>query len=313
MPLDYFLHAYGPAARPTMVLGWVFTGISVAVCIIIAALLLAAILRKRTLGNARQITRGGQGLRWITIGMAISTAVLSAMAVYALVVLNESAAPPRNVALTVTVTGYDWWWKAEYDAKDPKKYFETANELHIPVGVPVLIKLKSADVIHAFWVPQLAGKTEMIPGLTNRQWLQADKPGIYRGQCTQFCGAQHAHMAFEVVAQNQADFDAWEAAQRRPASMPVDANAIAGQRVFIHQCAACHTVRGTDATGDHAPDLTHLGSRRLIAAGLLTNTPEHVMDWVQHAQELKPGSRMPSIALTPEEAAALSNYLSTLK
>jgi cytochrome c oxidase subunit II len=313
LPLDYFLHAYGPAARPSMILGWVFTAIAIAVCIIIALLLLAAILRKRPMEDPQKIHHGGHGPRWVMIGTGISAGILFAMAIYALVILNETAAPQSKPTLTITVTGYDWWWKVEYENEDPAKAFETANEIHIPTGAPILLKLKSADVIHAFWVPRLAGKTQMIPGQSNRQWLEADQPGIYQGQCTQFCGLQHAHMAFEVTAQNPADFEAWQAAQRNPAAMPSDADAIVGQHVFMNRCSACHAVRGTDAMGEHAPNLTHLGSRRLIAAGLLSNTPDHVMNWVAHAQELKPGARMPDIALSPQESAALSAYLATLK
>lgn len=302
-PLNYFFDAHGPAARPTLLLNWAFSAISLAVCAIIAFLLLAAILHRRPEGDT-EITRRGEGVRFIAIGTGITICALLAMTIYMLVTLDNVARPPREPALTIKVTGYDWWWKAEYGG------FETANELHIPVGVPVLIELESADVIHAFWVPQLAGKTEMIPGMTNRQWLQADKPGIYRGQCTQFCGAQHAHMAFEVVAESPDDFQAWQEAQRKSAFPVTD---MAGQRIFMDNCASCHAVRGTKATGGHAPDLTHLGSRRLLAAGLITNTPEHIMDWVRSAQQLKPGSRMPDFAFSPEEADALSAYLATLK
>ena len=304
-PLDYFLHAYGPAARPTLWLDWVFSGIAAAVCIIIAALLLAAVFHRRA--DSKTVNREGEGVRWVLIGTGISAAVLLGMAIYMFIVLNDVATPPVAPALTITVTGYGWWWKAKYDE------FETANEIHIPVGKPVLVVLKSADVIHAFWVPQLAGKTEMIPGLTNQQWLEADVPGTYFGQCTQFCGAQHAHMAFEVVAQSPADFAAWEASQRLPAPAPASGKAIAGQELFMADCADCHTVRGTAAEGNHAPDLTHLMSRRMLAAEMLTNTPTHLADWVQHAQEIKPGCRMPNFHLSPGDAAALSAYLETLR
>jgi cytochrome c oxidase subunit 2 len=167
-------------------------------------------------------------------------------------------------------------------------------------------------VIHAFWVPRLAGKTQAIPGQVNTQWIQADVPGVYRGQCTQFCGAQHAHMAFDVVAQPQADFDAWRDAQGRQAASPADGQVRTGQKIFMDRCAGCHTVRGSDAAGVQAPDLTHVGSRRQLAAGSLTNTPEHLLDWVQHAQEIKPDSLMPSITLNVQDAAALSAYLATL-
>jgi cytochrome c oxidase subunit 2 len=170
-------------------------------------------------------------------------------------------------------------------------------------------------VIHAFWVPQLAGKTQTIPGQTNEQWIEADQPGIYRGQCSQFCGAQHAHMAFEVIAQSPADFDAWRTAQAQAAAAPAPREAAAltaGRKLFGERCAGCHTVRGTSAAGSQAPDLTHLDSRRLIAAGTLANTPAHQLDWIRHAQRIKPDSLMPGIVLSAAEATQLSAYLATL-
>ncbi len=309
-PLNYFLHSYGPASMPTMYLGWVFVAVLIAIFLVVALLLLWAVLHKRSAADSLAIRCADQGMRWIYIGTGLSTCILFAMAIYMLVTLNAVAKPTRAPALTLTVTGYDWWWKIEYEDDDPSRRFVTANEIHIPVGQPVLIKLKSADVIHAFWVPVLAGKTQTIPGLTNRQWIQADVEGIYRGECTQFCGVQHAHMGFEVVAQVEDEFRAWQDAQRKEAV--TGAYVMAGQKIFLDQCAGCHTVRGTEAVGLHAPDLTHLNSRRLIAGGLLTNSPDHLVQWITHAQQLKPGARMPSMVLTAAEIGALSAFLSTL-
>jgi cytochrome c oxidase subunit 2 len=312
-PLNYFLHAAGPAAGPTMHLGWVMTVISVLVTIIVAALLAGAILRKRPAAQVGALNAEAGGMRWIYIGTGLSAATLLAMLVYILVTLESVAAPASHPQLTITVTAYDWWWKVDYaDDPNPARNFSTANEIHIPVGEPVKVQLKSADVVHAFWVPQLAGKTQTIPGQTNEQWLQADRAGRYRGQCSQFCGAQHAHMAMEVVAQDPADFDAWRDAQGQAAGFAGGAAAVAGQHLFAERCAGCHTIRGTEADGLQAPDLTHLGSRRTIAAGTLTNTPEHLLDWIEHAQQIKPEALMPDIALTTGEAAALSAYLATL-
>lgn len=236
--------------------------------------------------------------------------VLAAL-VYMLWVLATVASPPRQPALTITVTAYDWWWKVDY-GESGAQHLTTANEIHIPVGEPVQVNLKSADVIHAFWLPELAGKTQNIPSQINRQWVEADHPGVYRGQCTQYCGAQHAHMAFEVVAQSQQDYDAWFAAQARNASLPTDPAASRGQRVFMGRCAGCHTVRGTDAAGVQAPDLTHLQSRRLIAAGTMPNTPRNLMDWIVHAQEIKPQALMPDIRLSDQDGQALAAYLAIL-
>ncbi len=304
-PLQYFLSAAGPAARPTLWLDWVFTAICVFVCLIVAGLLLGGLVRRReTTGVMRKdVMREDWGLYWMLLGTGTSVVVLTGMAIYALAALNGVVGPPRAPALQIAVTGYDWWWRADYGD------FVTANEIHIPTGVPVVIALNSADVIHAFWVPQLAGKTQMIPGQSTRQWLQADQPGVYRGQCTQFCGLQHAHMAFEVVAQSPADFAAWRAAQAQPAQ----ATGLPGEALFVDRCGGCHTVRGTAAAGQHAPDLTHLMSRREIAAGLMATTPANVMEWVEHAQALKPGAQMPDTVLTPAERADLASYLQTLR
>ncbi len=298
-PLQYVLSASGPAARPTLWLDWVFAAICVAVCVIVAGLLVGGVVRRR---KAAGIMREDQGLYWMLFGTGTSVVVLTGMAVYALVALN-GVSMPAHPAFRIAVTGYDWWWRADYGD------FATANEIHIPTGVPVEIDLNSADVIHAFWVPQLAGKTEMIPGQSTHQWIQADHPGVYRGQCTQFCGLQHAHMAFEVVAQNPADYATWRTAQTQPAAVAGST----GEALFIDRCGGCHTVRGTPAAGMHGPDLTHLMSRRMIAAGLMPATPENVMAWVDHPQALKPGAQMPDTVLSPPERADLAAYLQTLR
>jgi len=333
-PFNYFLHSHGPASTPTLYLGWVLAAVCAAVCLMVAGLLAYAIWRRRAAAERDVIGDPRRSLRWVGIGTALSTVVLFGLAAYALVVLAEVGAPPRAAALTVAVTGYDWWWRIDYG--DGAQRFSTANELHIPVGVPVRVRLDSADVIHAFWVPQLAGKTQMIPGVSNEQWLQADAPGLYRGECTQFCGAQHAHMSFDVIAQSPADFAAWRARQQqgaappppaiaaRPApsgaamSQPADAGAprpvsIAGPALFMDRCAGCHTVRGSEARGEHGPDLTHLLDRRMLGAGLLTNTAAHRIDWVTRVQRYKPGARMPDIALSGAERADLGAYLDTLQ
>lgn len=304
-PLGYFMHGHGPAARLVMHLGWVFGGISAAVCVLIAVLLLAALWRRRPSHDANHIGPEKPGTQWVYIGAGVSVSILFAMTVYMLGVLQRTSHPPSTPALVVTVTGYQWWWKVDYGR------FTTANELHIPVGVPVMIHLNTADVIHSFWVPLLAGKTQMIPGQTNHQWIEADTPGIYRGQCTQFCGTQHAHMSLEIVAQTADDFEKWKSEQLKKA-VPF-AGTTAGQKLFMNVCAGCHTIRGTAAHGLHGPDLTHMRSRRLIAAGLMENTPEHLAEWITQAQELKPGSRMPDFNFAPDDKSALLDYLTTLQ
>ena len=314
-PLEYLTHAAGPASLPTQRLEWALIALVSAVMIMVAALLVAALVRRRASGRAEAIGAEAGGMPWIYIGTGLSSVALFAALIYVMATLESVAAPGAAPRLQIDVTAYDWWWKVEYpDADDASRTFATANEIHIPVGVPVQIKLRSADVIHTFWVPQLAGKTEMIPGQINEQWIQADAPGVYRGQCSQFCGAQHAHMAFEVIAQPLAQFDAWRRAEARGAAPGAhSAPAKAGKQLFDERCAGCHTVRGTDAAGMQAPDLTHLGARRLIAAGQLPNTAANQLDWIEHAQRIKPDSMMPSIALSASEASALSAYLATLQ
>lgn len=313
-PLGYFLRAAGPAAKPTLHLGWAVTALCISVIIIIALLLLGALARRRPLADPDALGKEEGGLGWIYIGTGISTVALFVTLFYTLATLKTVSEPSAAPALTITVTAYDWWWKIDYaDDADASRHFATANEIHIPTGVPVRIELQSVDVIHSFWVPHLAGKTQAIPGQTNTQWIQADLPGVYRGQCSQFCGAQHAHMAFEVIAQTQDEFDQWRDAQIRTAAAPTGESVRAGHDLFMKRCAGCHTVRGSEAAGVFAPDLTHLATRRKIAAGTLANTPENTLDWIQNAQKIKPDSRMPSFALNTEEASALSAYLATLR
>lgn len=311
-PLNYFLHSYGPASTPTMHLGWALAGLLTVLFIIVVLLLVKAIFHKRSVDDPYSKAREEQGVSWVYIGTGITACILLVLTVYMLLTLNRITKPAQAPALTLTVTGYDWWWKVEYEDDNPSRRFVTANEIHIPVGQPVLLKLKSVDVIHAFWVPMLAGKTQMIPGLTNQQWIEADAEGIYLGQCTQYCGVQHAHMGLEVVAQSEAEFKTWQDAQRKAAATALAGDVEAGWEIFLDQCAGCHAVRGTEAKGIHGPDLTHLNSRRLLAGGLLPNTPDNLERWIIHTQELKPGARMPSMVLTASEMSALSAFLSTL-
>ena len=310
-PLNYFLNAHGPAAHPTMVLGWVFAAIAVLACLVVGALLAIAILRQRPQGTGL-VTSPHNGVRWVAIGTGVSSVILLGMTVYALVVLNTVGTRPAGAAIEIRVTAYDWWWRVDYPG-DADAAIVTANEMHIPVGVPVRLHLDSADVIHAFWVPQLAGKTQMIPGVHNEQWLQADRPGIYAGQCTQYCGVQHAHMAFEVIAEPMANYTAWLAAQRATPAGATAASVSQGRNLFVERCGGCHTVRGTPAAGNHGPDLTHVQSRHRIGASVLLNSQANLMRWITHAQDYKPGNRMPSMPLDPVQSAALSAFLATLQ
>jgi cytochrome c oxidase subunit 2 len=217
-------------------------------------------------------------------------------------------------ALSIKVTGHQWWWEVQYLDQTASNIFKTANEIHIPVGRPVQIRLTSTDVIHSFWAPNLDGKKDLLPGHETIIWLRADREGEYYGQCAEFCGHQHAHMRFVVIAEPVDKFYAWLDAQRKPSVQPSDEKQQKGQQVFLTSpCIMCHTIRGTDASGIVAPDLTHLASRKTIAAGTLPLTRGHLAGWITNSQEIKPGNRMPPIPLTPEDLQALLAYLESLK
>lgn len=223
------------------------------------------------------------------------------------------AAPPSQDALRVTVIGHQWWWEFRY----PDLGVSTANELHVPVGDeqqprPILLELESADVIHSFWLPRLAGKTDVIPNHVNTMWFEARTAEVYFGQCAEYCGTQHANMLFRVVAESPADFEHWVEEQRRPAA--VVASAEAGWTLFRDlACLNCHTIRGTVARGTVGPDLTHLMSRATIASGSVPNDRENLIEWVYDAQSLKPGCEMPGMKITRDEATTIADYLMTLK
>jgi cytochrome c oxidase subunit 2 len=315
-PLGY-LDAAGARAHSILSLTWFTLLVSIVVCVVIAALLWIAVSRKRrpTDTDIRSIAveRGGDGLRWISVGLMISVVPLAATLVWTMLVLAAVAGSPANPALILDITARQWWWDVRYNGALPSDAFETANEIHIPVGQPVLVRLHTADVIHSFWVPKLTGKTDVIPGQSNQSWMQADAPGRYLGQCSEFCGYQHAHMQFEVVAQSPVDFAAWRTAQRQLAAPPPNAAATRGLEMVEFRCALCHQVRGTRAGAVSAPDLTHLMSRRTLAAGTLTNNPGNLAGWIQDPQDLKPGSLMPNQYLSGQQLSDVLAYLETLQ
>jgi cytochrome c oxidase subunit 2 len=216
--------------------------------------------------------------------------------------------------LVVEIIARQWWWELRYRDSIVERSFTTANELHIPTGARVELRLTSPDVIHSFWVPALQGKTDHIPGQQNVTWIKAEQPGIYRGQCAEFCGTQHANMGLTVVAQAPAEFAEWMARQRAPAATPADSAGEQGRALFqASGCAMCHAVRGTPAGGSGGPDLTHFASRRTIAAGRLANTPANLAGWIANPQAFKPGTRMPAVPLGSETFTQIYRYLQQLR
>lgn len=309
-PLSY-LTADGEKAREVLPLTWAVLIISLSVIAIIGLLVTVGVWRRgiaTATGSLRELPVGGPpGLSWIYIGVGISTLVLLATVVWTMWVLAKTYFPSGPAPLTIAITAHQWWWEARYSDDTPSDTFTTANEIHIPTGTPVRFELKSADVIHSFWVPRLTGKTDLVPGQTNTTWLDASAPGIYRGQCGEYCGLQHAHMAFIVVAEAPKDFERWQAHQREPASPLLDASA------FVVRCGSCHTVRGTDAGGNVGPDLSHVMTRRTLAAGTLVNTPGNLSAWIADPQPIKPGNRMPRLDLSAPELKQVRTFLYGLK
>ncbi|MGO4834698.1 c-type cytochrome, partial [Rhizobiaceae sp. 2RAB30] len=250
-----------------------------------------------------------------TVASAVAaTAVIIAGLTIASFYTTRSIGVPDSASLTISIRAQQWWWQVIYAGSDATPGFQTANELHIPVGHDVHLQLESADVIHSFWVPSLSGKQDLVPGRSNSLLLRAEKAGIYRGQCAEFCGLQHSHMAVIVVAEAAVDFERWAASQRNDAAKPADADAAAGQASFLaKQCSSCHTIRGTEAKGTSGPDLTNVGSRETIGAGLFETTLGSLAAWIADPQTLKPGNNMPIVSLSSAELRNISAFMESLK
>jgi cytochrome c oxidase subunit II len=295
-------------------LSWILFGVSTLILLAVMALLLIGITRGRSSRGAYALeTRHSRNLvlyGGVVIPLVILVGFLAASAMLG----RESGAsvPPRD-AIAVEITGHRWWWEVHYLDDKGNRIASLANELYAPVGRAVRVDLKSNDVIHSFWAPNLQGKKDMVPGRTNVSWFTATREGVFRGQCAEFCGEQHAKMAFFVVAVPAAEFDEWLQRQRAPAAEPDNDLARRGQQVFMTTtCFMCHAIRGTRAMGQVAPDLTHVASRQSLAAGALRNNPGSLAAWIVDPQNIKPGTLMPATNLGGEDLQALLHYLGTL-
>jgi cytochrome c oxidase subunit 2 len=248
-------------------------------------------------------------------GIVFPVVVLTGLLVYSLMATNRMVQTEQPAAARIEVTGELWWWRVRYLDSRGHTIFETANEIRIPTGQPVDLVLKSTNVIHSFWVPNLAGKIDMLPGHTNKQRIQATHSGVFRGQCAEFCGAQHAKMAFYVVAQAPQEYKQWFAAQLQPPAEPQDAMLRQGKRLFLdNRCGLCHAIRGTEAKGALGPDLSDVGDRHSLGAGILPNNRGAIAGWITDSQQLKPGNKMPAFnQFSGEELRALSAYLESLR
>jgi cytochrome c oxidase subunit 2 len=297
----------------------IFLVICAAMYVLVIAFLIAGIVRRgRSDANVMETGKHHESHPLMRSGLIGWTALVStgliALAIASFVADRSMAKAAAHEQLSITVTANQWWWDVRYNSADASKTLRTANELHLPVGVPVRIILRSNDVIHSLWVPSLAGKQDLIPGRETDLTIVPRKAGLYRGQCAEFCGAQHAHMALVVQVEPYADFQRWWTRQLLPAAAPRTALAQAGYKyVTTRECAMCHTIAGTPAGGNVGPDLTHLASRRSIAAGTLPMGKGNLYGWVADPQSIKPGTKMPTIGLEPNELHAVVAYLETLK
>lgn len=269
----------------------------------------------QTAPDMGSLTQAEPRIAWpVGIAVAVSGLLLFGLLVASIVTDYAIARLPLADALHIELTGHDWWWEARYDDADPARVFTTANELHVPVARPVIVTLRSEDVIHSFWVPSLHGKKDLIPGRESTISFRADRAGVYRGQCAEYCGYQHANMALYVIADAPVDYERWVARQREPAAPPASPEQQRGLEVFVAtSCAMCHAIAGTRAQARHAPDLTHVAGRMTLAAGTLENNPGTRAAWILDPQHVKPGANMPPSALAPADLAAVNAFLGSLR
>ena len=299
------LDTAGLGARRVEGLWWLLLWASVGVFVEVMVLLAAALLFRR--GTRKRVSRADPVGLVALLGAGLPVVILLAVYGFSLRDLAALGARPTTAAVTVDVTGHKWWWEVRYDGVDGA----TANEIRIPAGEPVLVRLRTDDVLHSFWVPQLMPKTDLIAGKVRETWLHAERPGEYRGQCAEYCGLQHAHMAFLVVAQPRAEFDAWLARLSTPATAPTTDAQRRGQQAFLQgACAGCHTVRGTPAAGTVGPDLSTVGDRWSLGAGAIPNDTGHLGGWIANSQTVKPGNAMPP---QPVDAARLPDLIAYLE
>jgi cytochrome c oxidase subunit 2 len=313
------LNPGGPQSENISRLWWFMLLVSTAVFLLVMIFLWLAV-RSRTKSadrspeNETVSAKGRKGLL-VVLATCMTVTILSVFMVDSFFVgRGLTAELERKQGVNIEITGHQWWWEVRYQDVDASNIFSTANEIHIPVGVPVTFSLKGGDVIHSFWVPNLHGKKDLIPGKISTIWFQADRAGVYRGQCAEFCGHQHAHMALWIIAEPREQFDAWRRNQIQSAVSPGNPAEQKGQQVFLSSaCVMCHAINGTPAGANVGPNLTHLASRNTIAAATLPNDREHLAQWVSNSQQIKPGNRMPPNQLRPEDMEALLNYLESLK
>jgi cytochrome c oxidase subunit 2 len=309
----------GPMSARIENLWWFIFVIAVFVFVVVWLFLMRAAAKRRVYEQLPpelhpDPAREQRYLRRVIVATAVSIIILFAILGYAVVTGRYMYSLESKNPVSIQVYGHQWWWEVQYPNDDASLWVTTANEIHVPVGVPIVLQTGSRDVIHSFWAPNIQGKRDLIPGHSSAIWFQVDKEGTYRGQCAEFCGIQHAHMAFYLVAESPEKFQAWLSQQRKPAPDPTNDIVAHGRDVFEKgTCVMCHSVRGTNAGSRVGPDLTHVASRISIAAGTLPNNAGSLGGWITDPQAIKPGVRMPPNPLPSEDLQALIAYLETLK
>jgi cytochrome c oxidase subunit II len=315
------LEPAGPQAGEIENLWWFYFSISAFVWLAVIVFLILAVWRARRqqAENPPPADHRPGSVSERPLLISVSTAIgLTVILLFVLLLrdfFTGQRLQPSNAsnALTIRLTGLQWWWRAEYQNPLPQNVFETANEIHVPVGRPIQLLLQSNDVIHSFWMPQFQGKKDMVPGHPTSLWFQVDRPGTYYGQCAEFCGYQHAHMRLTVVAESPEKFAQWQDAQRASAQEPTTDSQRHGRDVFLQTtCVMCHTIQGTPARSRVGPPLTHFAGNQRLGAGAFENTREHLRQWIRDPQSMKPGVRMPQHTLATDDLNALLDYLQSL-
>ncbi|HSS98571.1 MAG TPA: cytochrome c oxidase subunit II [Terriglobales bacterium] len=314
------LNPAGVQAQRIEHLWWVIFWVSLIVFVLVMAFLGTTIKRRNNdellrLRPALENPGTEHGLKiGVALAVTITVVALFSMLTIAISMGKAMASLQSSNAVTIEVTGHQWWWEIRYPDSNVSNTVVTANEIHVPVGVPIVMNSTSQDVIHSFWAPNIQGKRDLIPGHNTAIWFEANKEGVFRGQCAEFCGHQHAHMAFLLIAESPEKFQAWLQHQREASVQPASPEAKKGQEVFLSStCVMCHTIRGTDAGSKNGPDLTHLASRGTLAAATIRNTPGYLAGWIADSQHIKPGNHMPPNPLPADDQQALLTYLEELQ
>jgi cytochrome c oxidase subunit II len=315
----HVLHAAAPQAGHIEWLYWLIFSILFVVFVLMMAAFMAGGAKTRITASGpfpilEKDEKADRRAGW-AVGSAIGVTVVILFVILVMSVITGKRVEglTSKNPVTIQITGHQWWWEVTYPNPQADQTVTTANEIHVPVGTPIVVLTKSSDVIHSFWAPSITGKRDLLPGYSSAFWFEIDKPGIYHGQCAEFCGLQHAHMGFSVIAESVDEFQTWEQQQLKPAVEPANPESLRGREVFLtHACLMCHTIRGTDAGSHVGPDLTHVASRNMIAAETLPNTTGALAGWVVDPQRIKPGTQMSPNPLAPDDLQAVVTYLQTL-